>query len=54
MKFGLQYLNEVPATIGENGEKLFRKGKKISNPVVVSLPEEFKHNVLKQHRQFLI
>ena len=53
MKFGLQYLNEVPATIGENGEKLFRKGKKISNPVVVSLPEEFKHNMLEQYRQFL-
>lgn len=53
MKFGLQYLNEVPATIGENGEKLFRKGKKISNPVVVSLPEEFKHNMLKQYGQFL-
>ena len=53
MKFGLQYLNEVPATIGDNGEKLFRKGKKISNPVVVSLPEEFKHIVLEQYRQFL-
>ena len=53
MKFGLQYLNEVPATIGENGEKLFRKGKKISNPVVVSLPEEFKRSVYERYSQFL-
>lgn len=53
MKYGLYYLNDVPASIGDDGEKLFRKGKKISNPVVVSLPEEFKHSVLKQHRQFL-
>ena len=53
MKFGLQYLNEVPATIGENGEKLFRKGKKISNPVVVSLPEEFKRSAYERYSQFL-
>ena len=53
MKFGLQYLNEVPATIGENGEKLFRKGKKISNPVVVSLPEEFKRSICERYGQFL-
>ena len=53
MKFGLQYLNEVPATIGENGEKLFRKGKKISNPVVVSLPEEFKRSVYERYSQFV-
>lgn len=53
MKYGLYYLNDAPASIGKNGEKIFRKGRKITNPVVVSLPEEFKHNVLKQYSQFL-
>ena len=53
MKKGLYYLNDVPASIGENGEKLFRKGNRIAVPVVVSLPEKFKHSVLEQYRQFL-
>ena len=53
MKYGLYYLNESPAIIGENGEKLFRKGKKITEPVVVSLPEAFKRSVYERYSQFL-
>ena len=53
MKYGLRYLNESPATIGENGEKIFRRGKKISKPVVVSLPLEFKRSVYERYSQFL-
>ena len=52
MKYGLHYLNESPATIGENGEKIFRKGRKISNPVVVALPQEFKRSVYERYSQF--
>ena len=53
MKRGLYYLNNVPATIGGNGEKLFRKGKKISNPVVISLPETFKRSIYERYSQFV-
>ena len=45
MKYGPRYLNESPATIGENGEKIFRK--------VVSLPLEFKRSVYERYSQFL-
>lgn len=53
MKRGLYYLYESPATIGENGEKLFRKGKKITKPVVISLPENFKRSIYECYSQFL-
>lgn len=55
MKRGLYYLNNVPATIGENGEKLFRKGKKIATPEVIKsvLPDSFKRSVYERYSQFL-
>ena len=53
MKYGLRYLNEVPATIGDNGEKIFRKGRKISKPVVISLPETFKRSIYERYSQFV-
>ena len=49
----IKYLYESPATIGDNGEKIFRKGRKISKPVVVSLPDSFKRSVYERYSQFL-
>ena len=55
MKLGFYYLNEVPATIGENGEKIFRKGRKIAKPEVVKsvLPEDFRRSFYERYNQFL-
>ena len=53
MKYGLHYLNESPVTIGDNGEKIFREGRKISKPVVVALPQEFKRSVYERYSQFI-
>ena len=49
----IKYLYESPATIGENGEKLFRKGKKITVPVVATLPENFKRSIYGRYSQFI-
>ena len=49
----IKYLYESPATIGDNGEKIFRKGRKISKPVVVALPQEFKRSVYERYSQFI-
>lgn len=38
----VRYLNESPATIGDNGEKIFRKGIRMDKPMVASLPQSFK------------
>ena len=47
----VRYLNESPATIGDNGEKIFRKGIRMGAPVVVSLPNCFKQRVLVRHNE---
>ena len=47
----IHYLNESPATIGDNGEKIFRKGIRMETPVVVSLPNCFKQRVLVRHNE---
>ena len=47
----IHYLNESPATVGENGEKIFRKGIRMETPVVVSLPNCFKLWTLQRSRE---
>lgn len=47
----IHYLNESPATVGENGEKVFRKGIRMDKPVVASLPQSFKLWTLRQSRE---
>lgn len=47
----IHYLNESPATIGDNGEKIFRKGIRMETPVVVSLPNCFKQRALIRHSE---
>ena len=47
----VRYLNESPATIGDNGEKIFRKGIRMGAPVVVSLPNCFKQRVLVRRNE---
>ena len=47
----IRYLNESPATIGDNGEKIFRKGIRMETPVVASLPNCFKQWVLTRHNE---
>ena len=47
----IHYLNESPATIGDNGEKIFRKGIRMETSVVVSLPNCFRQRVLVHHNE---
>ena len=47
----IHYLNESPATIRDNGEKIFRKGIRMEAPVVVSLPNCFKQWVLVRYNE---
>ena len=47
----IRYLNESPATIGDNGEKIFRKGIRMETPVVASLPNCFKQWAMIRHNE---
>lgn len=47
----IHYLNESPATVGDNGEKIFRKGIRMGTPVVASLPNCFKQWAMIRHNE---
>ena len=47
----IHYLNESPATVGDNGEKIFRKGIRMETPVVASLPNCFKQWAMIRHNE---